>query len=51
MKSRNQKIQDGDQQIQSKVSEENAKAAEEDRLNAMNQQAQQQQALIGGESE
>ncbi len=45
------KIQDGDQQIQSKVSEENAKAAEEDRLNAMNQQAQQQQALIGGESE
>lgn len=45
------KIQDGDQQVQSKVSEENAKAAEEERLNAMNEQAQQQQALIGGENE
>lgn len=45
------KIQDSDQQVQSKVQQENAKNAEEERLNAMNEQAQQQQALIGGEGE
>ncbi|MFY0519311.1 hypothetical protein ACOMCU_16010 [Lysinibacillus sp. UGB7] len=45
------KIQDGDQQVQSKVSEENAKSTEEERLNAINNQAQHQQALIGGDSE
>jgi len=45
------KIQDGDQQVQSKVSEEKARATEEDRLNAVNEQAEQQQALIGGDSE
>jgi len=45
------KIQDGDQQTKTKANEENAKTAEEDRLNAMNNQAEDQQALIGGENE
>lgn len=45
------KMQDGDQQVQSKVTQENAKVTDEERLNEMNAQAQQQQALIGGENE
>ena len=45
------KIQDGDHQVKSKATQENAKIAEEERLNAMNNQAEHQQALIGGEKE
>lgn len=42
------KIDVGDKKVKSNVSEENARATEEERLNEINRQAEQQQALVGG---